>query len=90
MNEINLRERVKAICDEKGFKLSEVAAMMGVEKSSLSKLLSGNPTLSKLTDMANALGVPLSEIFATGSDVTVRCPKCGEQVSLNVSVTVRQ
>jgi len=89
MNEINLKERVKAICDEKGFKFNELAAMMGVDKSTVSRVLSGNPTLSKLVEIANALDVLLSELFSTGQEVAVRCPKCGEKIVLDIEVKVK-
>lgn len=55
--------RVKEVCKEKGFTLAEVASKIGVAQASLSKMLGGNPTIGTLEKIADALGVPVTELF---------------------------
>lgn len=55
--------RVKEVCKEKGVTLAEVASKIGVAQASLSKMLGGNPTIGTLEKIADALGVPVTELF---------------------------
>jgi len=57
--------RVKDVCKEKGVTLAEVASKIGVAQASLSKMLGGNPTIGTLEKIADALGVPVTELFST-------------------------
>ena len=43
--------------------MTELAARIGVDQSNLSKSLDGNPTLSRLEDIARVLGVPVRELL---------------------------
>ena len=56
--EKNLREIAKA----KGLKLSDIAARMGTTVSNLLTSVKGNPTVSKIQDIAEALGMTQSAI----------------------------
>ena len=56
--------RIKEICKAKGVTLQEVADRMGVNRVSLSNSINGNPTLSTLEKVANALGVEVVDLFA--------------------------
>lgn len=44
-------------------KMTELAAKVGVDQSNLSKSLDGNPTLSRLEEIAKVLGVPVRELL---------------------------
>ena len=57
--EQNLRELVKA----KGLKLTDIADRMGTTVSNLLSSVKGNPTVSKIQDIANALQVSVSELL---------------------------
>ena len=57
--EQNLRELIKS----KGLKLSDVADRMGTTVSNLLSSVKGNPTVSKLEDIAAALQVNVSELL---------------------------
>ncbi len=75
---MNISESVKRLCKEKGMSLADVADKIGVSASSLSQIMKGNPTLSKLTDIATALDVSVADLFYDGkSDNGLKCPKCG-------------
>ena len=42
---------------------AELAKAMGIDPSSLSRMLSGNPKLSTIANIAKALQVPIAELF---------------------------
>lgn len=82
---MNILETVKQICRVKGLSLADVACKMGVPASSLSQILRGNPTLSKLSDIANALNVPVAELLSEGNTrAQVECPHCGKSFALDI------
>lgn len=58
--EQNLRE----ICKAKGLKLSDIADRIGTTVSNLLVSVKGNPTITKLQDIANALQVPVADLVA--------------------------
>ena len=62
-NANNMQLRVKEILKEQGRTMVDLAAELGVDQSNLTKSLDGNPKLSRLNDIAKALGVPLRELF---------------------------
>ena len=57
--EKNLREIAKA----KGLRLSDIAARMGTTVSNLLSSVKGNPTVSKIQGIADALGVGVSDLL---------------------------
>ena len=59
-----LANRVKEICSEKGLQMKDLAAIMNVKPESLSRTLNGNPQLSSLENIANALNIGIADLFA--------------------------
>lgn len=55
--------RIKEVCKEKEMTMAEIAKILGISPVTLSQSLNGNPTLSRLTEVADALGVDVSELF---------------------------
>lgn len=55
--------RIKEIAKSKGMTMAEIAEIIGITPITLSQSLNGNPTLSRLTEVANALGVDVGELF---------------------------
>lgn len=55
--------RIKELCKEKGLRMSDIADKMGVDRANLTASLKGNPTLSRLKDVAKILGVEVYELF---------------------------
>ena len=43
--------------------MAEIAEKIGIHPITLSQSLNGNPTLSRLTEVAGALGVDVGELF---------------------------
>lgn len=55
--------RIKELCKEKGLRMSDVAEKMGINQANLASSLNGNPTLTRLKDVAKVLGVEVYELF---------------------------
>lgn len=78
--------RIKEICREKGIMLKDLASMIGITEVGLSKSLNGNPNISRLEEIANALGVPVTELFDKPKEGVIHCPHCGKEIKLNPKV----
>ena len=55
--------RIKELCREKRITMAKIAEKIGINPITLSQSLNGNPTLSRLQEVADALGVEVSELF---------------------------
>jgi len=55
--------RVKEICKEKGITMKELAEKIGINPITLTQSLNGNPTLSRLNEVAMILDVDVAELF---------------------------
>lgn len=77
---MNMNNRIKEILKEKGLTQKFLADALGVSTNSISMTLSGNPTLGTLQKIAEALGVPLSELFAEREKGVITCPHCGKNI----------
>ncbi len=60
---INIEQNLREICKRKGLKLSDIAERIGAGQSNLITSLKGNPTISKLEDVAAALQVSVAELL---------------------------
>lgn len=69
--------RVKELCKEKGLQMQELADKLGITRITLTRNISGNPTISTLENIAAALGVTVPELFAPQPTNTITCPHCG-------------
>lgn len=79
-----MKLRVKELCKQKGITQKALAAKAGITPVGLSKALNGNTTISTLSYIAEALHVPITELFAAQTDCKITCPHCG--ATLRVSV----
>ncbi|MBQ5843736.1 MAG: helix-turn-helix transcriptional regulator [Alistipes sp.] len=59
--------RVVELAHAKGLTMADIAKQIGISRVNLSNSLNGNPTLSRLTEVANILGVEVSELFKPAS-----------------------
>lgn len=55
--------KTKEVIKEKGMTIEEVANKMGITKGTLSAALNGNPTVSYLTRVANAIDCDIRDLF---------------------------
>lgn len=60
----NLKNNVSFLCRKKGIKRNDLAKRMDVAPSVLSRMLNGNPSFDSINKIAEALQVPLAEIFS--------------------------
>lgn len=61
--------RIKEICKEKQITMKEIAGRLGINPITLTQSLNGNPTLSRLQEVADILGVGVPELFDTTGPV---------------------
>lgn len=80
---------IKKVIKEKGWTLEKLAAEMknrngekGITQSSVSQMLNGNPTLDKLVEIADILGISVSELLS--DEYVVKCPKCGAKLEIEI------
>ena len=59
--------KIRVICKEKGLTMADLADRLGITPVSLSQSLAGNPTYSRLKDIADILNVEIVELFETTS-----------------------
>ena len=57
--------KIREVARSKGMTMAQIAEKLGINPITLSQSLNGNPTLSRLTEVANVLGVDVSELFVS-------------------------
>ena len=57
------RFKIKEILKERGMTMQQLAEELGIHRTNLSTSLSGNPTLSRLEDIARILDVKVTDLF---------------------------
>ena len=55
---------IKRVAKEKGMTMAEIAEKLGISPINLSTSLNRNPTLKRLKEVADVLGVPVRHTFA--------------------------
>lgn len=75
--------RVKELCKEKGIQMQELADKLGITRITLTRNISGNPTIGTLENIATALEVSVPELFAPQPSNTITCPHCGTVLEIN-------
>ena len=83
---------VKKVIKEHGWTLERLASEMtnkrggkqGISQSSLSQLLNGKTPLDRLQEIADIIGISVSELVADENDRpnTITCPHCGKTIML--------
>ena len=74
--------RIKEVIKEKGLTVKEVADLLEISSPALSNVINGNPTVEMLSRIANALNVPITELFEQPSADIIVCPKCGTKFKM--------
>jgi transcriptional regulator with XRE-family HTH domain len=77
-----MKLRVIEICKKAGITQKELAERIAMSPVGLSKAINGNPTKDTLEKIANALNVPVTELFEQPQSDVVNCPACGARLEL--------
>ena len=82
--------RIKEILKEKGITAKELANRLSLSEGALSQSLNGNPTLERLRQIADALEVPITELFVAPDicAVSANCPHCGQPITVKTTTTI--
>lgn len=73
---------IKHLLKERGMQFKELADKLGVSDVALRQSLNGNPTYSRLKEVADALGVEVGELFGHSDKDAIACPICGSKFKL--------
>lgn len=67
----NMELRIVELAHKRGLTMSDIAKMIGISRVNLSNSLNGNPTLSRLKEVANILHVEVAELFKTSTKESI-------------------
>jgi transcriptional regulator with XRE-family HTH domain len=86
---VEVGRRVRALRAAAALSVAELSRRSGVARATLMQLEggAGNPTLDTLYGLADALGVPLSELIARPAPAPVRVVRAGEGTPVQGAVT---
>ncbi len=79
---------IKSVAKAHGYTLVQVAQKMGITKGGLSQSINGNPTITSLRAVADAIGCKVGDFFADErteekeSSPVLRCPHCGKELKI--------
>ena len=81
--------RIKEILKEKGLTVNQLADMLEISRQALSKQIQGKMLVETAQRIAEALDVPMWQLFASPDEVkgeednnTITCPKCGTKFKM--------
>ena len=79
---------IKKKIRECGFTTQQIAERLGISQQAVSQAINGNPTLSRLEQIAGAIGIPVSELVADNPASHIepqqKCPYCGHDLNIKV------
>ena len=82
---------IKDALKQRGLTQNDLAGRLGINRVSLSRLLSdkNDMRLSTIKKIADAIGCDVTEFFTpadTADHNTITCPHCGEKLVINLSI----
>lgn len=63
--------RISELAKQRGMTIADIAKEIGISRVNLSNSINGNPTLSRLREVAKILGVPVNELFKPSGQAEV-------------------
>ena len=83
--------QIKETLKQRGLTQNELSERLGINRVSLSRLLSdkNDMRISTIKKIADAIGCDVAEFFTpaeTEDNNTITCPHCGEKLVINLSV----
>ena len=84
--------QIKETLKQRGITQNELADRLGINRVSLSRILSNKNDMrvSTIKKIADAIGCDVAEFFApaaTPTNNTITCPHCGEKLVINLSIS---
>ena len=84
--------QIKEALKKRGLKQNELADRLGINRVSLSRLLSdkNDMRISTIKKIADAIGCDVAEFFSPAekeNNCTITCPHCGVKLVINLSVS---
>lgn len=82
--------RIKEILKEKGMTVQELADKLNISRQALSKQIQGKLLVETAQTIADALNVPVWQLFADPSEIltkdstSITCPHCGKEIKIEV------
>ena len=88
--------RIKDILKEKKITMNELAEKIGISRVTLSSQINGTANVASYEKIAEALEVPMWQLFASKKDIIgetegnfVQCPKCSHEFEIEVKVKAK-
>ena len=84
---------IKEALKKRGLKQNELSDRLGINRVSLSRLLSdkNDMRMSTITKIADAIGCDVADFFTPAetadNNTTITCPHCGEKLVINLSIS---
>ena len=82
--------RIKEILKEKNMTVQELADILKISRQALSKQIQGKLLVETAQNIANALNVPIWQLFADPTEIQAKvntfitCPHCGREIQIEV------
>lgn len=76
--------RIKEVMKERGIGVQELADKLGVSRQTMSKQLRGHILVDTAQEIADALGVSITELFEKRPEPTLKCPHCGKEIHIKI------
>ena len=75
---------IKAVINRQGYTMAQVAEKLGISQQAVSQAVNGNPSLSRLKEIAEAVGVTVSDLVVDEPPIEpmMKCPYCGKELKL--------
>ena len=79
-----MKLRIKETLQNKGLTGVWLASKIGITRPNMSNIVSGKskPSLDTLERIADALNVPVTELFEQPSTDIINCPNCGAKLRI--------
>jgi transcriptional regulator with XRE-family HTH domain len=79
---------IKKKIRECGFTTQQIAEKLNISQQAVSQAINGNPSLSRLEQIAGAIGITVSELVADAPashiEPQMHCPYCGHDLNIKV------
>lgn len=79
---------IKKKIRECGFTTQKIAEKLNISQQAVSQAINGNPSLSRLEQIAEVIGITVSELVADNPASHIepqqKCPYCGHDLNIKV------